>query len=404
MTESPKNETLPESVEQLLSDWKLPEKSDDDWAVMADAVDRRVASALPARGEGDDWLFLPPLPLVNGEPRIADDAELTLPEARTSDHRSLKEIAREALGHGPPRSPTESGVQFTAPARSLPKARPPTADAGGGVAEEASNRNTGQAKVLRLPPSPPSAKAGKRATADPTSRPPRPVGPGRRWQLWVGCGLAAAAAVALFVAQGPKTSSMGSEPRVAAHQAAEAPAPAAEPPSEVAEKDGPTPTKASPPMEDDTVETEAKAPQEIAALEDARPAPARSRKGKRSAKPDVQQKPAETEEKTLQPQAADEPPLVPAADLASIPERPSIGAAQGAVGSVLGAARLCLAGQLEPSQATVTFGSDGRVRSVTVAGPASGTPAAGCIQRGMSRARVQPFSDESFSVRTTVRP
>jgi hypothetical protein len=81
-----------------------------------------------------------------------------------------------------------------------------------------------------------------------------------------------------------------------------------------------------------------------------------------------------------------------------------VGAAQAAVGSTLGAARLCIVGQLVPSYATVVFGSEGRVLKVQVSGPAAGTPAEGCIQRAMQGSRVQPFADETFSVKTTVRP
>jgi hypothetical protein len=81
-----------------------------------------------------------------------------------------------------------------------------------------------------------------------------------------------------------------------------------------------------------------------------------------------------------------------------------VGAAQAAVGSTLGSARLCVVGHLSPSQATVVFGSNGRVLSVKVSGPAAGTASESCIQRAMGQARVQPFADETFSVRTTVRP
>jgi hypothetical protein len=99
-----------------------------------------------------------------------------------------------------------------------------------------------------------------------------------------------------------------------------------------------------------------------------------------------------------------EPPLVPAAELGSRPAHPSIGAAQAAVGSTLGSARLCVVGQLAPSQAAVVFGSNGRVLSIRVSGAAADTAAESCIQRAMAQARVQPFTDETFSVRTTVRP
>jgi hypothetical protein len=87
-----------------------------------------------------------------------------------------------------------------------------------------------------------------------------------------------------------------------------------------------------------------------------------------------------------------------------ISDRPSTGAAQAAVGSVLGAARACVAGQPEASSATLVFGSSGEVKSVSVSGPAEGTPAAACIKAALGKARVQPFAAPTFSLGVTVRP
>jgi len=94
----------------------------------------------------------------------------------------------------------------------------------------------------------------------------------------------------------------------------------------------------------------------------------------------------------------------PSADPGSLPETPSQGAIAGAIGSVRDAARACVAGQTEPSRATITFASNGSVSSVSVAGGAAGTPAAGCIQAALKRARVAPFKKDSFTVGVTVRP
>ena len=85
-------------------------------------------------------------------------------------------------------------------------------------------------------------------------------------------------------------------------------------------------------------------------------------------------------------------------------DRPSSGAAQAAVGAVLGAARSCVAGHGTPSTARLVFGSDGQVQSVAVGGPAQGTPAEACIQSALKKARVQPFAAPSFSLGVTVRP
>ena len=87
-----------------------------------------------------------------------------------------------------------------------------------------------------------------------------------------------------------------------------------------------------------------------------------------------------------------------------LPTKPTTGAVQVALGAVMGGARHCVAGDDAPSRAVVVFGSDGRVRHVTVSGAAAGTSAASCIEAQLSRARVQPFAASSFSVNATVRP
>jgi hypothetical protein len=85
-------------------------------------------------------------------------------------------------------------------------------------------------------------------------------------------------------------------------------------------------------------------------------------------------------------------------------DRPSTGAAQAAVGAVLGAARSCIAGHPHPSSATLIFGSSGEVKSVSVGGPVSGTAAADCVEAALKKARVQPFAAPTFSLAVTVRP
>jgi hypothetical protein len=106
------------------------------------------------------------------------------------------------------------------------------------------------------------------------------------------------------------------------------------------------------------------------------------------------------------PTAAGKPQLRPAElkPVEGISDRPSTGAAQAAVGAVLGAARACLAGQSTPSSATLVFGSDGEVDSVRITGGAAGTPAAACVESALKKARVQPFAAPSFSLGVTVRP
>jgi len=87
-----------------------------------------------------------------------------------------------------------------------------------------------------------------------------------------------------------------------------------------------------------------------------------------------------------------------------LPAKPTTGAVQAALGSVMSGARHCVAGDDTPSSAVVVFGSDGRVQQVTVSGAAAGKSSAACIEAQLSRARVQPFAAANFSVSATVRP
>ncbi len=87
-----------------------------------------------------------------------------------------------------------------------------------------------------------------------------------------------------------------------------------------------------------------------------------------------------------------------------IPELPAQGAISGALGSPRAAARNCLAGHDAPSRATIVFASTGNVQSVSVTGPAAGTPAEACIKTAMSKTTVGAFKHASFSVSTTISP
>ncbi|HMI85778.1 MAG TPA: hypothetical protein VK550_16895 [Polyangiaceae bacterium] len=87
-----------------------------------------------------------------------------------------------------------------------------------------------------------------------------------------------------------------------------------------------------------------------------------------------------------------------------IPELPAQGAISGALGSPRTAARNCLVGHDAPSRATIVFASSGSVQSVSVSGPAAGTPAEACIKTAMSKTTVGAFKHPTFSVSTTISP
>lgn len=81
--------------------------------------------------------------------------------------------------------------------------------------------------------------------------------------------------------------------------------------------------------------------------------------------------------------------------------RPSPGAVVGAINGVLPAARSCLAPDDPVRTASITFRSDGSVAKVDIAGA---RPADGCVRSSLMNARIEPFADDTFVTRVTVRP
>ncbi len=88
----------------------------------------------------------------------------------------------------------------------------------------------------------------------------------------------------------------------------------------------------------------------------------------------------------------------------SVPQKPSLGAVSGALGTVLPAARSCLGPDDPISRATVTFKSSGAVSSVTVTGNAAGRPAEACIKAALLGAKVPPFAQDTYPTPVTIRP
>lgn len=88
----------------------------------------------------------------------------------------------------------------------------------------------------------------------------------------------------------------------------------------------------------------------------------------------------------------------------NIPEQPSQGAAQSAVGSVIGGAKACVAGADDVSRANVTFGSNGSVSSVSVTGWAAAHGKTACVTSALKGAKVGPFSRPTYVIPVTLRP
>jgi hypothetical protein len=94
----------------------------------------------------------------------------------------------------------------------------------------------------------------------------------------------------------------------------------------------------------------------------------------------------------------------PGGPVAGLPDSPSLGAVRAALAAQLGSAKACVADQQGASRASLTFGSDGKVKSVAVSGPAAGTAAEECIRGALQRATVAPFSRPTFVVGLPLRP
>jgi hypothetical protein len=94
----------------------------------------------------------------------------------------------------------------------------------------------------------------------------------------------------------------------------------------------------------------------------------------------------------------------PAFDPGSVPQKPSTGAIASGIGNVMGEARACLGLDDPISYASVTFSSSGAVSNVVVSGFAAGKPAEACIKGALSKAKVGPFAQPSYTQKVTVRP
>lgn len=106
--------------------------------------------------------------------------------------------------------------------------------------------------------------------------------------------------------------------------------------------------------------------------------------------------------------ATDQPEEQPGAGPGGNPnakqEKPSNAAVLGALGAVRGAVKACIADTDKPTRISVTFQSNGSVKSVVVSGGAAGKPAEACVQAAVKKARVAPFAMDTFSTSFSVSP
>jgi len=88
----------------------------------------------------------------------------------------------------------------------------------------------------------------------------------------------------------------------------------------------------------------------------------------------------------------------------SLQAHPSLGQVQAALMPLLPSARACFSPDSPETHTTITFGSNGAVKSISVTGFAQGKPQEACVRGMLAKAHVDPFSDPSYSVPFTIRP
>jgi hypothetical protein len=88
----------------------------------------------------------------------------------------------------------------------------------------------------------------------------------------------------------------------------------------------------------------------------------------------------------------------------SVPQQPAPGSVAVAFRPFMGGAKKCVAGANDASRATVTFGSDGSVKSIAVSGWAESNGATGCITSALKGANIGRFWKPSFTVTVPIRP
>lgn len=412
MSERRSSADLGLNLEAALSAFPFPER---DWEKSARAVSARLGESL--RGSTDDALLAAPFPNQPGEPTTLSATTTPLTHSGVRP-QSLAEIARRSV------------EQKQAAERAMMRESIALASRGRPSPEEPARSETVSAvRAVVAPPAPSTPRGAVAAPATvgtaPTAvvaAPAAAAAPGSAQPPWGKLGFAmgalALAAATLLWLRKPTPEPLVTNSGVAATAATEtkAAAPA------VAASNTPQPVAAAAPTaidpstlsaESAAAPSDAKRAKLAAATPSAAAAPSTSAVAAGPApeklvlEDDQPAAPAAAaaEKVASKPLPAD-PALRPADSTTggAMPVKPSTGAVQAALGSVMSGARHCVAGDDAASSAVVVFASDGHVQSVTVHGPAAGKPSGACIEAQLSRARVQPFAAASFSINATVRP
>lgn len=394
MSERRSSADLGANAEALLGAFPIPER---DWESDARAIEARLSKSGPL----DERLFAAPLPAEPGEPHSgsATATPLTHSGIRT---QSLTELARRSVEKKRAEEREMARASFAIAATEKPSAndlRAPT--------QALADRNSAGLR----PPTPPVRNTEQESAP---ARPPQRTGSSTWPKLVLATPLFALAAAALLWLRRPAAPLSVANDAVPTASTSEATQSQAVAPV-VKHVPGASNSEPSAPhgIDPNTLPEEAEAT--LAEATHAKvggvssppvagnaPSSAAGRAALHGQRPLVAgPEPLKSAENSLPP----DPALRPAdSSGGELPAKPSSGAVQAALGAVLSGARHCVAGDDGPSSAVVRFGSDGRVQSVTVSGPATGKASGACIQAQLTKARVQPFAASNFSVSATIRP
>jgi hypothetical protein len=381
VTDRRSSSDLGERAEAALTAFPFPER---DWERDARAIEARITSSL--RGSTDASLLAAPLPSESDEPSTvsATTTPLTNSGVRT---QSLAELARRSVEkkQASERQMARESLALAALAAQQ-RAKPAQSDANpvpaSGVATSAVANNAAAHQLIADRSAQANATAAKSFPKIALAFP----------------ALALAAAALLWFRQPESTPLVSTEPAPATPSVVAPSAPAA---TAIARSQ---PTSAQEPprgIDPSTLPDHGAPTPDSETGKQAAVAAAPTKAGTSKPQLKVDRSAAEASDPGLPP----DPALRPADSRSGgLPTKPTTGAVQAALGSVMSGARHCVAGDDAPSRAVVVFGSDGRVQQVTVSGSAAGKSSASCIEAQLSRARVQPFAASSFSVNATVRP
>lgn len=366
---------LPEAAEALLEGWPEPERDAEFWKQAEARVTAQLGDVEAGSTPSD--LLAPPLP-ASDEDGSLEAPRASPPERPSTPPASLAELARQAVAQA--RAETDSKDIARESLSLASRARASAPDLAASLAA---------ARISRPPESPRAARL------EGVPAPPAPAASHRG--VFVGAAVAVVALAAVVVL-GVRWHNMASDASLGNEPAAPSAAPKSVPVATAAQTPASAEVHVLSPDQLPEHPAAAPSPEHVAPARAERAVVAEKKSPPKHATTSVHASAAAS--KQQEPEAK----MQPASGGAGVPDHPSLGAVQAAVGAVLGSARACVAGDEKPSSAVLVFGSDGHVKSVSVSGPAAGTPAAGCIRSALSRARVQPFGRSSYSVGTPIRP